>query len=146
MSDNLTNLIKSALFSAGVTVTTDGGDITPTVIQPAQMTGQEKYNLDQRDSLSVLLFSDLGTITAGATITAKYYARFPNAINDEKLLSTETITAPAITVGNHYVARFSGENLVNCDADYFTITVVLKQAVNSSYTAIGQVVVKKKNS
>jgi hypothetical protein len=89
MSDNLINLIKSALFQEAVTVTTDGGDISPVVIQPTQTTGQDKYNLDQRDSLSVLLFSDLGTITAGATITAKYYARFPNATTDSKLLSTE---------------------------------------------------------
>jgi len=144
MSDNLINLIKSALFLEAVTVATDGGDISPTIIQPAQMTGQDKYNLDQRDSLSVLLFSDLGTITAGATITAKYYARFPNATTDSKLLSTEVITAPAITVGDHYAARFTGENLVNCDADYFTITVVLKQAVGSAYTVSGQVTVKKK--
>jgi hypothetical protein len=144
MSDNLINLIKSALFPEAVTVATDGGDISPVVIQPAQMTGQDKYNLDQRDSLSVLLFSDLGTITAGATITAKYYARFPNATTDSKLLSTEVITAPAITVGGHYVARFTGENLVNCDADYFTIMVVLKEAVGSAYTVTCQVTVKKK--
>lgn len=143
MSDNLNNEIKRPLFANGsITVTTSGGDITPTLIQPAQSTGQEKYNLDQRDSLSILLYALTGTVTAGATLTVKYYNRVPNAIADSILLATETKTLAEITVGNYLATEFTNAALEL--ADYFTVESTLKQAVGSNYTVTANVIVKKK--
>ena len=143
MSDNLNNEIKRPLFANGsITVTTSGGDITPTLIQPAQSTGQEKYNLDQRDGLSILLYALTGTVTAGATLTVKYYNRVPNSITDSILLATETKTLAEITVGNYLATEFTNAALEL--ADYFTVESTLKQAVGSNYTVTANVIVKKK--
>jgi hypothetical protein len=143
MSDNLNNEIKKSLFYDGsVTVTTTGGDITPTLIQPAQTSGLEKYNLDQRDDLNILLYAVTGTVVAGATLTVKYYNRVPNAISDAILLATETKTLAAITVGNYLATEFTNAALEL--ADYFTVECTLKEAVGSDYTVTGNVIVKKK--
>jgi hypothetical protein len=143
MSDNLNNEIKTSLFNDGsITVLTSGGDVSPALNQPTYMNGQEKYNLNQRDYLAVLLFADLGTVVAGATITAKYYARMPNAIIDAKLLATETKTLAEIAVGNHLLTEFSNAALAY--ADYVVLECTLKQASGSSYQVSGNTIVKKK--
>ncbi len=143
MSDNLNNEIKRPLFADGsIIVTTDGGDITPTLVQPAQSTNTEKYNLDQRDDLTILVYAILGTVTAGAVLTVKYYNRVPNAITDAVLLATETKTLAEITVGNYLATEFTSTALEL--ADYFTVETTLKQAVGNNYTVTANVIVKKK--
>ena len=143
MSDNLNNEIKRPLFADGsIIVATTGGDITPTLVQPAQSTNTEKYNLDQRDDLTILVYAILGTVTAGATLTVKYYNRVPNAITDAVLLATETKTLAEITVGNYLATEFTSTALEL--ADYFTVETTLKQAVGNNYTVTANVIVKKK--
>jgi len=148
MSDNLNNQFNSALFEKELIVTTTGGDITASIIQPSQATNLEYQNLDQRDSIDVVLYSVLGTITAGAVLEAKYYKRMSrltsaSAVATDKLLSTETKTLAEITVGNHLTTGFSGADIPI--ADYFTLSLVLKEAVGADYTVTGTVIVKKKS-
>lgn len=149
MSDNLNNEFRSVLFTNEKIVNTTDGDITVPVISPAERTGAEKSNLNQRDSIDILTYSVLGTVVAGATIACKYYQRMSPfdstgaSLAADKLLSTETKTLGAITVGNHETSKFTSADIEA--ADYFTITIVLKQAVGANYTVTGTVIVKKKN-
>lgn len=145
MSDNLTNEIKTSLFANGsVVVATAGGDVTPSLIQPKQYDDMEKYNLDQRDDITVVLHAVSGTIAAGAVFTVKYYNRVPNQIEDSVLLATETKTLAAVSAGSYLAIDFLDAAIEY--ADYFTIECTLKQASGTDYTVTGNVIVKKKIS